>query len=82
MEMAEMMERLLARMDANMKSIQKELRTSGTKIDKIQASHKEMMVEMRAWRKEMRVTVRKETMACHEKTETRLEGKEPTSVDM
>jgi hypothetical protein len=72
-------------MDAKLKSIQDELRTRGTKRDKI-------LADDTAWREEMEAAIhsrrseiedtREGTTACQGKSESRLEGKEPTSVDM
>jgi hypothetical protein len=63
METQQILELLLARLDAYTKA------TEGMKF------------AMQSMRSEIENT-REETMACQEKTEARLEGEEPTSVDM
>jgi hypothetical protein len=65
-ELAQMMEQMLARMGANLESMQ----------ERMNARHKEMM----AWLKDLKFN-HEETMTCQEKTEARLE-EEPASEDM
>jgi hypothetical protein len=43
-------------------------------LKEMKTGHKEMMAQMRAWRKEMKI--------CLQKTEVCLESKEPTPEDM
>jgi hypothetical protein len=69
---------MLTSMNASIKSMQEQLTTNGTKLDKMLADRKEMM----AWLTDLK-NIRKETMACQEKTEARLQGREePASVDI
>jgi hypothetical protein len=86
--MEQMMECLLARMDANIKTRQentmKEMRAGQdlnvSLLSRIEANQRETK-EIHAIRSELENT-RKETMACQGKTEASLEWERRTSVDM
>jgi hypothetical protein len=85
MEMAEMMECLLARMNANMKTMLAKMDANQAKAD---ASHKEILAKIEANGKVHLKAMKGmmdafgQTMACQGKTKARLGGEEPTSVDM
>jgi hypothetical protein len=68
---AEMVARTEAKTDANIKEMEEAMRTNQGITD---TALKEIITEVRAWRKE--------TTTCHEATEACLESKEPTSVQM
>jgi hypothetical protein len=71
-----------------LKSMQEQLRTNGTKLDKILAEDKtwreKMKAETEAIRAETKANMdtREETMACQEMMEACLECKKPASVNM
>jgi hypothetical protein len=71
-----------------LKSMQEQLGTNGTKLDKILAEDKawreKMEAETEAIRAETKANMdtREETMACQEMMDACLECKEPASVEM
>jgi hypothetical protein len=73
------------KMDANTKTTQDDMKTNQTKTDvnlkEIKSGQAEMRSIVNAWLSDMK-NIRKETMACLEKTEARLEVEEPTSMEM
>jgi hypothetical protein len=74
MEMQQMMEYLLAKMDANQAKTDSTLKVILAKTDANQEKMDAWVAEMGSWRKE--------TMACQEAMEACLESKEPASLEV
>jgi hypothetical protein len=70
----QMLAEILGKADADRKAYREDLK-------EIKSGQAEMRSIVNAWLTDMRIS-RKETMACQEMTQARLECKEPASVDM
>jgi hypothetical protein len=89
-DLAQMMHRLLAKMDdyqAKMDETQAKMDENQAKADvnqaRLDANHEKRMAMIKAWRRTDTKDNEEEAMACEEKTEVRLEEEEePTSVEM
>jgi hypothetical protein len=81
MEMQQMMEFVLAKMDGRHEKMARLKARMYAVHGKMIASQERTIAKMDAWPAEMK-DGRKEKIACQETTEARLECKEPTSVDM